>query len=70
MLTNTGYFKTMPCPFFDMGFCERPFCHFKHRRKEDQQPKVPIHNPTESVTADLKTDTRERPQTLELKKES
>ena len=34
MLPSTGYFKTISCPFFDMGFCERPFCHFKHRKVE------------------------------------
>jgi hypothetical protein len=33
MLPGTGYFKTMPCPFFDSGFCERPFCHFRHVRR-------------------------------------
>ena len=45
MLSNTGYFKTMPCPFFDLGFCERPFCHFKHRKKED----LPSSGPSRSL---------------------
>ena len=46
MLPGTGYFRcypycyfsistffpcrALPCPFFQMGFCERPYCHFKH----------------------------------------
>ena len=42
MLPSTGYFKTMSCPFFEMGFCERPFCHFKHRKKEDPPSIVPV----------------------------
>jgi len=36
MLPGTGYFKTLPCPFFDMGLCERPFCHFKHIKPDDR----------------------------------
>ncbi|XP_015596846.1 RNA exonuclease 1 homolog [Cephus cinctus] len=35
MLPSTGYFKTINCPFYDNGFCERPYCHFKHPRRED-----------------------------------
>ncbi|XP_072756864.1 uncharacterized protein [Anoplolepis gracilipes] len=35
MLPSTGYFKTINCPFFDSGSCERPYCHFKHARRED-----------------------------------
>lgn len=34
MLPSSGYFKPITCPFFDMGFCERPHCHFKHRKVE------------------------------------
>ena len=41
MLPSTGYFKTMSCPFFEMGFCERPACHFKHRKREDPPSSVP-----------------------------
>ncbi|XP_070150981.1 RNA exonuclease 1 homolog [Polyergus mexicanus] len=35
MLPSTGYFKTINCPFYDTGSCDRPYCHFKHTRRED-----------------------------------
>lgn len=33
MLPSTGYFKTINCPFYDGGSCDRPYCHFKHARR-------------------------------------
>lgn len=36
MLPSTGYFKGYNCPFYDNGLCERPYCHFRHVRKESQ----------------------------------
>lgn len=36
MLPSTGYFKGINCPFYDSGLCERPYCHFRHVRKEQQ----------------------------------
>lgn len=33
MLPSTGYFKTINCPFYESGSCDRPYCHFKHARK-------------------------------------
>lgn len=33
MLPSTGYFKTINCPFYDSGSCDRPYCHFKHTRR-------------------------------------
>lgn len=36
MLPSTGYFKGISCPFYDSGLCERPYCHFRHVRKESQ----------------------------------
>ncbi|XP_063832290.1 RNA exonuclease 1 homolog [Ostrinia nubilalis] len=36
MLPSTGYFKGINCPFYDSGLCERPYCHFRHVRKESQ----------------------------------
>ena len=50
MLPSTGYFKTIPCPFFEMGFCERPFCHLRHRKTEDNEPPGPSQN----VSSNLK----------------
>lgn len=34
MLPSTGYFKGLNCPFYDSGLCERPYCHFRHVKKE------------------------------------
>ncbi|XP_034836099.1 RNA exonuclease 1 homolog [Maniola hyperantus] len=36
MLPSTGYFKGINCPFYDSGLCERPYCHFRHAKKEPQ----------------------------------
>ncbi|CAH0731929.1 unnamed protein product, partial [Brenthis ino] len=36
MLPSTGYFKAINCPFYDSGLCERPYCHFRHVKKEPQ----------------------------------
>lgn len=33
MLPSTGYFKAINCPFYDNGYCERPYCHFRHSRR-------------------------------------
>ncbi|XP_043234573.1 RNA exonuclease 1 homolog isoform X2 [Amphibalanus amphitrite] len=30
MLPSSGYFRSLTCPFFKSGFCERPHCHFRH----------------------------------------
>ncbi|XP_043252793.1 RNA exonuclease 1 homolog [Colletes gigas] len=35
MLPSTGYFKTINCPFYENGTCDRPYCHFKHSKRED-----------------------------------
>lgn len=34
MLPSTGNFKEINCPFFDSGLCERPYCHYRHVRKD------------------------------------
>ncbi|XP_059051972.1 RNA exonuclease 1 homolog [Achroia grisella] len=36
MLPSTGYFKGINCPFYDSGLCERPYCHFRHAKRETQ----------------------------------
>ena len=59
MLPSTGYFKTMSCPFFEMGFCERPFCHFKHRKKEEPPSNVPCKTEPSPV---LKEEYLEQPE--------
>nr|CAG4643032.1 EOG090X01LQ [Ilyocryptus agilis] len=30
MLPSVGYFKSIICPFFENGACERPYCQFRH----------------------------------------
>ncbi|XP_065317091.1 uncharacterized protein LOC135925639 isoform X2 [Gordionus sp. m RMFG-2023] len=34
MLPSKGYFKTLNCPFFQNGLCEKPYCHFRHSRTD------------------------------------
>lgn len=34
MLPTTGRFKYLNCPFYEACICERPYCHFKHTKKE------------------------------------
>ncbi|XP_050679397.1 RNA exonuclease 1 homolog [Leptidea sinapis] len=36
MLPSTGYFNGINCPFYNTGLCDRPYCHFRHVRKEAQ----------------------------------
>uniref|UniRef100_A0A0C9R8I6 Rexo1_1 protein n=1 Tax=Fopius arisanus TaxID=64838 RepID=A0A0C9R8I6_9HYME len=43
MLPSTGYFKSINCPFYDSGTCDRPYCHFKHLRRDD------VPNPAPSI---------------------
>ncbi|KAG8239638.1 hypothetical protein J437_LFUL019329, partial [Ladona fulva] len=39
MLPSSGYFQTLNCPFYDSGLCDRPYCHYRHVRKEISVPK-------------------------------
>lgn len=32
MLPSKGYFKSEPCPFYEAKTCERPYCHFRHKK--------------------------------------
>ncbi|XP_020799645.1 RNA exonuclease 1 homolog [Drosophila serrata] len=46
MLPSTGLFKGFLCPYFDVkdggdNACRRPFCHFKHVRKDDVETAAP-----------------------------
>ncbi|KAF2902826.1 hypothetical protein ILUMI_03362 [Ignelater luminosus] len=53
MLPTTGFFKNIDCPFYESS-CERPYCHFKHRKKTQEQTEIinavpleiPTYNPT------------------------
>ncbi|CAL7937316.1 unnamed protein product [Xylocopa violacea] len=35
MLPSTGYFKAINCPFYESATCDRPYCHFRHSKRED-----------------------------------
>ncbi|XP_023659529.2 RNA exonuclease 1 homolog isoform X2 [Paramormyrops kingsleyae] len=34
MLPTAGFFARFDCPFHAHGFCQRPFCHFKHAKDD------------------------------------
>lgn len=34
MLPSSGYFKSIICPFYASGLCERPHCHFRHAKRD------------------------------------
>ncbi|XP_043477222.1 RNA exonuclease 1 homolog isoform X2 [Leptopilina heterotoma] len=55
MLPSTGYFKTINCPFYESGSCDRPYCHFKHARKDDTTNILGLSTPetTETVQAKI-----------------
>ncbi|KAJ9594184.1 hypothetical protein L9F63_014344, partial [Diploptera punctata] len=42
MLPSTGNFKTINCPFYDNGLCERPYCYFRHVREDVLEKKAEI----------------------------
>ncbi|KAK6620030.1 hypothetical protein RUM44_006430 [Polyplax serrata] len=47
MLPSRGFFKKNDCPFYESGSCERPHCHFRHRKK------VVSENSTDTDTQDI-----------------
>nr|XP_040580313.1 RNA exonuclease 1 homolog isoform X2 [Lepeophtheirus salmonis] len=55
MLPGTNYFKSIDCPFFASGLCERPYCHFLHRRisfNSEPEPALPfVSQPAPHVDA-------------------
>ncbi|EDX14684.1 GD21350 [Drosophila simulans] len=49
MLPSTGLFKGFVCPYFDgqdAASCKRPFCHFKHARKDELEAAPPAEPPS------------------------
>ncbi|KAL6259234.1 hypothetical protein P5V15_009153 [Pogonomyrmex californicus] len=52
MLPSTGYFKTINCPFYDGGSCDRPYCHFKHTRREDAGSAAGVAGVVEAQTTE------------------
>ena len=51
MLPGSGYYKVIRCPFFDNGFCERPYCHFKHTKETPPPPQLKVE-PAVSIKPD------------------
>ncbi|XP_055696931.1 RNA exonuclease 1 homolog isoform X2 [Phlebotomus papatasi] len=50
MLPSTGLFKSINCPFFASDSCSRPFCHFKHSRKDEAETEAPpVYTPTQKT---------------------
>lgn len=56
MLPTSGFFKDIECPFL-VDLCDRPYCHFRHRKKNSEvtdvvkedikeEELVPTYNPT------------------------
>ena len=52
MLPSTGYFKGINCPFYESGTCDRPYCHFKHSKREDAAITAEPQEPLESRPTD------------------
>lgn len=56
MLPTKGYFQDIECPYYDNN-CNRPYCHFRHRKKTQElieeniieevtEPEIPTYKPT------------------------
>ncbi|KAJ3662818.1 hypothetical protein Zmor_007144 [Zophobas morio] len=66
MLPTKGYFQDIECPYYDNA-CNRPYCHFRHRKKTQEtteevsiettkEPEVPTYKPTpKSELANIKS---------------
>jgi RNA exonuclease 1 len=66
MLPTKGYFQDIECPYYD-NTCNRPYCHFRHRKKPQEtteevtaettkEPEVPTYKPTpKSELANIKS---------------
>ena len=61
MLPSTKYFKSFPCPFYEMGYCERPHCHFKHRKLEENLQPAPASEAASSAIVKTETEYCELP---------
>ncbi|XP_040074041.1 RNA exonuclease 1 homolog isoform X2 [Ixodes scapularis] len=46
MLPSSGYFKSIICPFYASGLCERPHCHFRHVKKDAGRPSAALEQGT------------------------
>ncbi|XP_055381056.1 RNA exonuclease 1 homolog isoform X2 [Condylostylus longicornis] len=56
MLPSTGLFKSIACPYYDsQKSCTRPYCHFKHAKKDEENQEIPVYIPTPKVLPKLLT---------------
>ncbi|CAL8077951.1 unnamed protein product [Orchesella dallaii] len=55
MLPSQGLFRSIPCPFFLAGLCERPHCSFRHCRSD-----IRIDRKLEAETLDEPAPTNEK----------
>ncbi|KAK7489485.1 hypothetical protein BaRGS_00019284 [Batillaria attramentaria] len=39
MFPTSGYFRAIGCPFYANGLCERPYCHFRHTKQDNEKAK-------------------------------
>ncbi|XP_067824414.1 RNA exonuclease 1 homolog [Heptranchias perlo] len=37
MLRSTEFFRSIECPFYGGGSCNRPYCHFRHRSQKPRE---------------------------------
>jgi len=63
MFPTAGYFRNSPCPFFVHGLCHRPYCHFRHAKKDAKAKRDTSSGWTYGETID--TDEREASQSTE-----
>ena len=42
MLPTSGYFKNLNCPYFEIGNCNRVYCHFKHKKSNQNYVPTPV----------------------------
>ncbi|CAH1773803.1 unnamed protein product [Owenia fusiformis] len=39
MFNTSGYFRGVTCPYYANGLCERPYCHFRHVKADNNEQK-------------------------------
>lgn len=39
MFHSSGFFSGILCPFYEHGLCHRPYCHYRHSRRERPPPR-------------------------------
>lgn len=57
MLSSSGFFSDIICPFFKGGLCERPHCHFKHVLEPPKAPRPSVSScsPQQSASSSQKS---------------